>query len=784
MRLIVFLGLCLSALCSVAQSPLSGKVHDAAGSPLAGVSVRILNSDWGTSTAEDGSFTLSQVAHGKVQVEFSFVGFSSVVKTIADDETDKPMDITLQESTTQLDAVVVSAEKKEEELQLSPISISALTSRDVRQFRLWSTRDLAGLVPSLNSANPGDNRNVVSLRGITSTSYDPAIATYVDGVNQFSLDTYIAQLFEVERVEVLRGPQGTLYGRNAMGGVINIITRQPTNTAQGFLELNAGSYGQGRFVVGGRMPLIKDKLYAGATLLNDMSDGFYKNDFNNTSFDSKRNFTGNYYLKYLAGAKWSLTLNIKHSANRNNGTFPLAASIADALAAPFRVNQNAISSMHDNIFNGSVTAARRGEHVNFTSLTTYQSNYRYYDQPIDGDFSPIDGVTIINNYGKKWNNVNVWTQEFRFQSANASSPWQWTAGLYGFAQDAPNKQTTFFGADGVLVGSPANNVGVENTTTATGKGLAGFGQMTWRANERIDLTAGIRYDYEKKQSTVRSDYVTLPFPTVLFNLRSDTTASASFNAISPRIGLAVHVSPQTHVYANFSRGFRAGGLTQIGADPSQPPLYAYKPENSNNVEVSLKQLALESKLRFNVTGYYIRVDNAQIPQLLLPQALTVTRNAGKLVSAGLEIESAATVAKGLELIWNFGVTNAHYTDLKLPQNGQEVSYNGSHQIFTPASTNLVAAQYAIPVQAIKGQIVLRTEWVHLGKTYFDLANQLSQSAYSLVNLRAGVVISDLEVMAWVRNAGDTRYISYAYDFGAAHLGDPRNLGITVRKTFR
>src|SRR5262249_41089089 len=113
----------------------------------------------------------------------------------------------------QLEEVIVTAQKKEESLQSLPASVSVLNASSIDAFRLWAAKDLAGIVPNLYAGNPGDGRNVMSVRGITSTSYDPSVATYVDGVSQFSLDTYIPQLFDVERIEILRGPQGTLYGR-------------------------------------------------------------------------------------------------------------------------------------------------------------------------------------------------------------------------------------------------------------------------------------------------------------------------------------------------------------------------------------------------------------------------------------------------------------------------------------------------------------------------------------------------------------------------------------------
>ncbi|MEP1956047.1 MAG: TonB-dependent receptor plug domain-containing protein [Algoriphagus sp.] len=140
--------------------------------------------------------------------------------------------------TTQLGEVMVTAQKESENLQKVPFSVSALDTRKVEEMNLWQTKELRGYIPNFYSSNPGDNRNVMSIRGITTTSYEPAVATYVDGVNQFGLDTYFFLLNDVERIEMLRGPQGTLYGRNAMGGVLNIITKQSKEDSEGFVRVD------------------------------------------------------------------------------------------------------------------------------------------------------------------------------------------------------------------------------------------------------------------------------------------------------------------------------------------------------------------------------------------------------------------------------------------------------------------------------------------------------------------------------------------------------------------
>ena len=780
-RITIFF-LLASLTCAWGQNrgSLSGKITDAQSQPLAGVTVRLINSPYGTATDANGAFTISEIPGGDYTLQITAVGYASQRRSVAIGPSTAPVDIQLEESTTQLDAVIVTAQKQEEDVQKVPFTVNTITSRQVEQYRLWNTRDITAIVPNLYSASPGDGRNVTSIRGITTTSYDPAVATYIDGVNQFGLDTYIAQLFDVERIEVLSGPQGTLYGRNAMAGVMNIITKQPTNAMTGFGEINIGNYGQQRYAAGFRTPLLKDKLYFGLAGVYDRSDGFYDNAFNNTDFDKKHSVIGNYYLKFLPNSKWALTLNVKHNENRNKGPFTLAISPGDAFENPFTVNQNATTKMIDNIFNSSFVASYLGENFNFTSQTAYQSNHRYYTDPIDGDFSPADVITLNNNYGKDWNNVKVWTQEFKISSpASSASPLKWTAGSYLFQQDNPVKQATHFGEDAGLLGIPITNFSTINTTEAESSGIAFFGQATYTVAKKVDITAGLRYDYERKEQSVRGEYQQDSNPS--FVTRPDTSATVSFNAISPKATVAYHMNEASTLFASYSRGFRAGGLTPLGSDPSQPPLYPFDPEFSSNLEVGSKNAMFDNKLNVNVSLFYVKVNDAQVPTLVLPDAFTVTKNAGKLTSTGVDLHVSATPIKDLQIEYNVGVNDATYDELKVPKDGEEVDLGGKRQIFTPTVTSMAAVQYGYEIG--RARLVARGEWMLLGKQYFDLANTISQSSYSVFNTRLGVVVGKYEVMFWGRNLFDETYIAYAYDFGATHLGNPKNYGVSVRANF-
>lgn len=765
------------------QNPvIEGRVADSKMNPVAGASVRLLNTDRQTFADAQGNFSIKHAPSGTVTLEVTAIGYATFAQSFTIKKITGNIQVILQQKSKQLDEVVVSAQKEEELLQQLPVSVTSISSAQVQEYRLWNSRDITAIAPNLYSSDPGDKRNVISIRGISTTSYDPAVATYIDGVNQFGLDTYISQLFDIDHIEILRGPQGTLYGRNAMGGVINIVTKRPANIPAGFAEINIGNKGQQRYNIGVRVPLIKDKLFVGIAGLYDHVNGYYTNDYNHSRYDRQKNITGNYYIKYLPGDQWSLTLNLKHSNNLNDGPFPLVNGVNDALGNPYHLSQNAVTQMHDNTGNASLSAVYTGSAFSFTSQTAYQSNYRIYEKPIDADFSPIDGVTLINNYGKDWNKVKVVTQEFKISSPALQSPVKWTAGAYLFYQDNPVKQTIRYGEDAGLLGAMDKNFSQISTSKGNSAGFAFFGQATYTISPVLDLTAGIRYDYEHKKQEVLGQYQHDPDPNPVFNYQSDTSAKAGFSAFSPKVNLGFHVSKNNLLFLSYSKGYRAGGLTPLASDPSQQPaLYSFKPESSNNVELGMKNTLLDNKLVLNIAAFYTTVVNAQVPTLVLPAAVVVTRNTGRLTSKGVEVELAAKPADGLELNYNFGYNDAGYTNLKLAQNGAEVNLKGKRQLFTPDVTSMLAVQYGYGLGKLHAaRLVVRGEWRYLGAQYFDLSNTIRQPSYGLLNTRFGFEAKKYSVMLWGRNLAGKKYIAYAYDFGAVHLGDPKTYGVTLQ----
>jgi iron complex outermembrane recepter protein len=781
-------GILILLLCSsicYAQNKNSGRVTDDKGNAVAGCTLHVLNTAVTVVSGQSGEFSLPALPNGTYFLEISSVGFAKLEKKIMIPQGADSLIIRLTPSVLQLDAVVVTAEKQESNIQNVPVSITALSSRDIEAYRLWASKDLKGIVSNMYAADPGDGRNVISIRGITSTSYDPAVVTYIDGVPQFTLDTYIPQLFDVDHIDVLKGPQGTLYGRNAMGGVVNIFTRQPDDQVRVAFEISAGNYGLERYTFNFTAPILKSKLYLGAALLYEGSDGFYKNEFNNTNFDKQHRTADNIFLKYLMNSKWSFTLNLKNLWNRDMGAFPLNPSAEMALANPYRLDQNAIGEMVDNTLNTSLAIRYTGAKMDFSSLTAYQSNYRYYKSPVDGDFSPLDIISIVNDFGKDWNNVNAWTEELRLSSATAStSPLKWALGSYLFLQSVPNKQGVHFGADASLAGSPDSNYTIINTTDIKNKGLAFYGQLEYALNKKFSVAGGLRYDYQKSDAEVSGEYI--PDGSIAgFPTQPDTSGNTTYHAVTPMLSLSYHPSESAHIYASYRQGYRTGGLTQLSSDPSQPPLYPYQPEYSNNFEVGIKTNFFENRFHANAAVFYNTVRDVQVPTLILPDAITVIKNAGGLVSKGVEAELDGLILPGLELTEHFGYTHARYTSGKLSSNGAAVDLDGHYQVFTPDVTNMMAIQYSGTLPKPFGvNAFIRGEWYYFGRQYFDLANKQAQTSYQLLNASVGISYSFFSISVWLRNITDTRYVAYAYDFGAARLGDPYTYGFTMKFRFR
>ena len=508
--------------------------------------------------------------------------------------------------------------------------------------------------------------------------------------------------------------------------------------------------------------------------MQDKRNGYFENEFTSGRYDDQSQKMITSQLKYLFNDGWSIQADVKLYDGSNNGAFPLAGNVEAALENPYILSQNQVATMKDKTSNASVVISHKGQKTDLIIQSSRQRNYRYYTNSLDADFSPADIVGIFNNYGKDFNNVNVLTNEVRLSSSRQQeSKISWTIGAYQFIQDNPTKQATAFGKDAGLFGVPDTDFAVVSTNIGMNTGVAGFANATLRLNDKLKLNAGIRLDNEKRKLTVGSVYEKQP--NISFTTVEDTTGKSSYSAFSPKIGLQYNLAENGVLYFNYNRGFRSGGLTSISSDPSQIPLASFKPEFSNMFEAGIKGEHPNGKFQYGFVVFMNQVNNIQTPTLILPDAITVTQNSGTLNSSGIEVELASKPLKGLTLQYAGGLTNAKYSNFSIISDGVNLDLKDKRQIFTPQSTHYLSAQYQFKIR--NNDLMTRIEYNRVGKQYFDFKNQISQAAYGLLNLKIGYTFKSWEVSLWGRNLTGAKYIDYAYDFGAAHLGDPQTYGL-------
>ena len=755
--------LALFANLTLAQT-LTGRVTSPTGEgiPLAGVV--LLNSTKGTTTDKDGNFAL-RVEAGTYQVSVRAVGFASRIQSVSIAENQTfTLNLALTENTNSLDEVVVTAEKEETNLQRTPAAVSVLNARQLQEYRVWSVSDLSALAPSLYTVEHGNSTSAtfLNIRGVMGFSAEQAVAMYVDGVYQFDYFSAPLQFNNIASVEVLRGPQGTLFGRNAFGGVVNITTKKPTNRTEGFAQLTLGNYGQQRYEASLSTPLVKNKLFLGVTGLFNQRSGIYTNLTTNAPFDRLHSVSGGLNLRYVAADRWNLALNLRMEADNDRGSYPWYRSDSAAFASPYRLAVNTTNRERRTNLNASIAANYYGNKVNFTAVSSYINFHLWYPDRFDG--TPY-GIYQGSNDGLQ----HAFTQELRFSSATQSNPrLKWTLGSFLFAQNG----TTVFS----VFSAPAEGGSANRTSSnTTNLGVAFFGQAAYRVADKLTLTAGLRYDVENRKLGQQVDSVTANG--VAFNQVPLTNLKAMFPAVTPKLILAYQINDQSMLYAQYARGFRVGGLNASAPTLADIP---YGPEFSNNYEIGLKNTLWHNRLRLNLTGFYLQQRNQQVS--VNQGGFFLIRNTGDMNNLGAELEAFVVAAKGLQVEANASLSHARYSRLTtLDATFSNADFRGNRPINTPNAASFLAVQYTYALPKMSA-VFIRGEHRYTGVYYFDFDNAKKQDPFHVVNLRLGVTYRTYELAGWVRNVTDQRYITFGVG-GSYLLSNPRMSGITLTARF-
>ncbi len=666
-----------------------------------------------------------------------------------------------------IERIIVTAEKRSATLLEVPASLSALTKQDLQDKEVTSITDIGSEVPNLNIFSWGGRRDSnVFIRGIGPGLFtEPTVGFYVDGVSYASNSIFDMDLVDVERVEVLRGPQGTLYGGNSLAGVINIITREPGEHAEGRLSASASNLHEHRINASVMAPLVTDTLLFSAAVSAVKGDGYLYNTARNENFGKQDDHSGRTKLRWNISDTLYAQLALDYEHFRGDSyAMGLQAAIK---AHPDQVNHDFAGVDNRDAFGSALTINWQGEQIDIMAITSLRdwNNWNSADQ--DTGNQPDYSYTSQTD-----EELDQLSQEIRW-SSKADASFDWLFGLYGYNSEADVSSRNDLLLTAAGMGGPYID---QTATLKKNQGYAAFGQIDYPLTAQLKLTTGLRLDKEQREARVRINAESK-------QQNTEFAGDKDFNEWLPKVALSYTTQGQSLWYASASKGYRAGGFDTIYPNSNKP---TYDSETSNNFELGYKASLWQNQLSFAVAAFYIDLKNQQIQQLL-PDNSIITDNAGKSRSQGLELETSFKP----DDYWSLEFA-ASYTDASFRQY-QSLNFATfiiedyqDHQLpNTPKVSANLTLRHRWP---LGNQLELFSQLSdsYVGSHYFDPANTLQQDAYHLLNAKIGVEGQSWSIHLWTKNALDRYFSKVEFNFGfgtTAEAGKPRAVGLTFNQFF-
>ena len=672
--------------------------------------------------------------------------------------------------------VNVHAQKEPAKGQTLPISVTAITADMLQRAGVMIVSDAALQAPNVVFTEfTARKLSNARFRGVGSSPANPAVTTFFDGVPQLNANASSVELLDVDQIEFVRGPQSALYGRNTLGGLVNVLSVRPSLSSwTGRVVAPLGNFNSRDIrasVSGPLAPTVGLSLAFG----HGERDGFSTNQVTGRSVDDRSASFGKAQLLWTPSAQWETRLIVSGERSRD-GDYALS-DLAGLRTNPFTVARDFEGRQDRDVASGTLHARREGSRVSLTSTTGI---VRWKTQDVtDLDYSPMPFITRDNR-----EEATQFSQEIRLASAAASpgrlsdsTTFSWQVGAFGFKH---NYEQDAFNTYAAYLVSPFIPFPItEHSPQGTNKdhGLAAFGHSTLTFNNRVDLTLGVRADRERKTADLRVFVVPEVAP------GTSLAAEKTWTNISPSAALTYRVNDNHRLYASASRGFKAGGFNPV----APPSSNTYDEEQTWNGEVGVKTTWANGRVRTNAALFTIDWTDLQL-NLPIPNApgQFYISNVGGATSRGLEVEVAARAAAGVDVFGAVGYTRARFSDGST-SSGVDVSDNLVP--FTPDVTLSAGIDVSRSLRP-NVQLFGRAELVRHGAFQYDDANSAGQKAYALVNMRAGVSVRRISVEGFIKNAFDTRYIPTAFAFpGIApsgfvgEMGRPRTFGVSLSVGF-
>jgi iron complex outermembrane receptor protein len=652
-----------------------------------------------------------------------------------------------------LDDVVVTAEKQEMQDKDIAGSISVVDSLVLDEHNIRTTEEMTRVVPNLffKTATSGDAFVSRGISTIDTSLYSP-MGFYINDV-AYPLSYMQAQaLFDIERIEVLRGPRSTLYGKNSSSGVINMVSTPQGNTARAHVLLEAGAYNT--FTTGAMVggPILEDTLFYTFSALRRVTDGYMENQFLGTDEASDgQSLSGQASLRYTPNSDLDITLTLDGS-DQDKGLDDLRYLDGASATNQYKVLNNQVSSSEQKNLGQSLHVKYRFDNLDFISVTSHQDFDRNHIMDSDRTSSPL-GVSCIDLDRESW------AQELRLSSSSGGFFSSWLLGAYASNENIDHDWE-------LKHAMPA--LANRRLSESDADGIALFGQASRPLTQRLTARAGLRVDHSSasgSQAYTRSTGTTLYAEDL-----SDTE-------LLPMASLSWEFTPSTTGYLTFSTGWMAGGYDYYSATSREN--FAYGPEYTRNYEGGIKTTFFNNRLRANLSIFHTDIDDKQIREEVLGGGIGAwkTTNAASAHTRGVELELKALPLHNLEIFAGLGYAKAEIDEWIGTLDGTAMDYSGYALPWAPDLT----ANAGISYNHESGWY--GTAGIFLaGEQYFDAANTLRDDGYALVNLKAGYRWDRYDISIWCKNLFDEKYAQKKVKTQGNTLvedGEPMTLGVTL-----
>lgn len=675
----------------------------------------------------------------------AFSGFAAT-SVLAQDAGDEA------ENSLAIEEIIVTARKREESLQDIPIAVTAFGAAEIEAAGLRDVQDVAALTPGFNMAPlfGGDAATPV-IRGLSTTIGEPNVGFFVDGVYMGSRLTMTSLLGNfIERIEVSKGPQSALYGRNTFGGAVNYVTRKPSGEFEGDAEATIGSDGKQmlRATIGG--PMGDSGFSYRLAALSDEFDGFYKNELTGTDLDY-RDTKGALGAVYFDGENVDVDFNLMYSKvddgdnpfrfEENNDYF---ASFAGRFPPDFQMFSGEVPAHKDGfsmtpgglereqIFSSLKIEWDFGPAV-FSSITGY--NDFSHDRDTDTDYSAAD-----YHYTTSETDVTEVSQEFRITSTGDGSL-RWMAGVYAYSLGNDVFSNGAYQGFLLNIFGGVNSDVYQDTDT-----LAVFGSLDWDITDNMTLNLAARYGNDEK-SVVAID---TPLPGgvgAVYENKED------WNSFMPRVSLDWRFSDDHMAYASWAYSEKAGGFNVVTLSGGVlPEERTYEPESSDNYEIGIKSTFVDGRILTTLAAYYIQWEDQIVRAIGMGGAL-LNANAGQTTSKGLEFEMMAQLSANWDMRAGFSYNDSKYDEYVLgilAAIGQNPVLDGTELQYAPDWTGNISLGYTLPMSN-------GWDWINrLDASYID-KQSIVQTADAFVgsasrlNFRTGFGNDKWNVTLWAFN---------------------------------